>query len=190
MRGNIGSGNELLPEGTRRWPELILTSHQWADWGLVSFTWGQFHRIYSRYRSILDICSDNTNSRLQLHLLGVNELEESVKCVLTLLTPPILTLVHWQLTAKLAYCDRDKMADNLQITFSNAFSSVKIVGFYWNLFAKTQLTIYLTVQMMAWRRIGDKPLSQLWLNQCWHSSSTHICVSRRDWVEYYATLWS
>ena len=28
------------------------------------------------------------------------------------------------------------------------------------------------------------------LNQCWHSSSTHIYVSRRDWIEYYVTLWS
>ena len=28
------------------------------------------------------------------------------------------------------------------------------------------------------------------LNQCWHSSSTHIYVSRRDWIEYFATLWS
>ena len=28
------------------------------------------------------------------------------------------------------------------------------------------------------------------LNQCWHSSSTHIYVSRRDWIEYCATLWS
>ena len=28
------------------------------------------------------------------------------------------------------------------------------------------------------------------LNQCWHSSSTHIYVSRRDWIEHYATLWS
>ena len=27
------------------------------------------------------------------------------------------------------------------------------------------------------------------LNQCWHSSSTHIYVSRRDWIEYYATSW-
>ena len=28
------------------------------------------------------------------------------------------------------------------------------------------------------------------LNQCWHSSSTHIYVSWCDWIEYYATLWS
>ena len=28
------------------------------------------------------------------------------------------------------------------------------------------------------------------LNQCWHSSSTHIYVSQCDWIEYYATLWS
>ena len=28
------------------------------------------------------------------------------------------------------------------------------------------------------------------LNQCWHSSSTHIYVSQCDWIEYYAILWS
>ena len=28
------------------------------------------------------------------------------------------------------------------------------------------------------------------INQCWHSSSTHIYGSRCDWIEYYATLWS
>ena len=28
------------------------------------------------------------------------------------------------------------------------------------------------------------------LNKCWHNSSTHRYVSRRDRVEYYATLWS
>ena len=27
------------------------------------------------------------------------------------------------------------------------------------------------------------------LNQCWHSSSTHIYVSQCDWIEYYATLY-
>ena len=28
------------------------------------------------------------------------------------------------------------------------------------------------------------------INQCWHSSSTHIYVSWCDWIEHYATLWS
>ena len=47
---NIGSDNGLLPDGTKPLPEPIMTNHQW---GLVAFTWGQFHRECSR--SILDM---------------------------------------------------------------------------------------------------------------------------------------
>ena len=38
--------------------------------------------------------------------------------------------------------------------------------------------------------LGAIQATSHWLNQCWHSSSTHIYVSRRDWIEYYATIWS
>ena len=37
---NIGSGNDLLPNGTKPLPEPMLTYHQW---GSVAFTWEQFH---------------------------------------------------------------------------------------------------------------------------------------------------
>ena len=37
---NIGSGNGLLPDGTKPLPEPVLTYHQS---GPVAFTWGQFH---------------------------------------------------------------------------------------------------------------------------------------------------
>ena len=36
---NIGSGNGLLPDGTKPLPEPMLTYHQW---GPVTITWGQF----------------------------------------------------------------------------------------------------------------------------------------------------
>ena len=39
-RFNIGSGNGLLPDGTKPLPEPMLTYHQW---GSVAFTWEQFH---------------------------------------------------------------------------------------------------------------------------------------------------
>ena len=38
--------------------------------------------------------------------------------------------------------------------------------------------------------IGAVQATSHCLNQCWHSSSTYIYVSRCDWIEYYATLWS
>ena len=46
---NIGSGNGLLPDGTKPLPTPILTNHQWH---LVTFTWGKFHRKSSRYLSL------------------------------------------------------------------------------------------------------------------------------------------
>ena len=38
-RGNIGSGNGLLPDGTKPLPEPMLTYHQWS---FVVFTLQQF----------------------------------------------------------------------------------------------------------------------------------------------------
>ena len=38
---NIGSGNGLLPDGTKPLPEPLLTDHQWSP---VTFILGQFHK--------------------------------------------------------------------------------------------------------------------------------------------------
>ena len=46
---NIGSGNGLLPDGTKPLPKPVLTYHQW---GSVAFTWKQFYRKCSRNQSI------------------------------------------------------------------------------------------------------------------------------------------
>ena len=66
---NIGSGNGSLPGGTEPLPEPKLTNHQL---GLVAFTWGQFHRKWSRYLSLMWIWKI-TNFELQPHLPGANE---------------------------------------------------------------------------------------------------------------------
>ena len=44
---NNGSGNGLLPDGTKPFPEPMLTFHQS---GPVAFKWWQFHRKHSRYQ--------------------------------------------------------------------------------------------------------------------------------------------
>ena len=84
-------------------------------------------------------------------------------------------LTHW---------DRDKMAAFSETTLSNAFSSMKILDFrlkfHWRLFLRFQLTIYFSmVKIMAWRRPGDKPLSEPIMVSC----PTHICVTRSQWVK-------
>ena len=68
---NIGSGNGLLPDGTKPLPEPMLTDNQW---GIVAFTWGQFHNKYSRL-SILNMSLKITYLKLQPHLPGANELK-------------------------------------------------------------------------------------------------------------------
>ena len=49
---NIGSGNGLLPDGTKPLPEPMLTYHQR---GSVAFSSEQFHRKCSRYQFVKQI---------------------------------------------------------------------------------------------------------------------------------------
>ena len=46
---NIGSGNGLVPDGTKPLPEPKLTNHQW---GSVACTWEQFYRKCWRIQSV------------------------------------------------------------------------------------------------------------------------------------------
>ena len=55
--------------------------------------------------------------------------------------------------------------------------------FHWNLFLRVQLTAL--VQKLAWRRPGDKPLSEPML-VC---LLTHICVTRPQWVKWHWWTW-
>ena len=96
-------------------------------------------------------------------------------------------LVYWRIyvsltVAALTHWGRNKMAAIFQTTFSNAFSWMKMFRFrlLWRLFQRVQLTIFPSlVQVMAWRRPGDKPLSE----QTMVSLLTHICVTRPQWVK-------
>ena len=85
-------------------------------------------------------------------------------------------LTHW---------GRDHMAAIFQTTFSNAFSWMKNA---WILFTTISLNfvpkgpinnIPALVQIMAWRRPGDKPLSDPRMLRL----PTHICVTRPQWVK-------
>ena len=79
-----------------------------------------------------------------------------------------------------------KVAISFQRTFSNAFSWKKIykfgLKFHWSFFLRVQLTMFhhwYLVQIMAWRRPGDKPLSEPMMVRL----PTHICVTRPQWVK-------
>ena len=87
----------------------------------------------------------------------------------------MLALRHW---------GRDKMAAISQTKLSNAFSWMKMLEFrlkfHWSLFLGVQLinNIPALVQIMAWRRSGDKPSSEPMAV----SLLTQICVTRTQWV--------
>ena len=79
-----------------------------------------------------------------------------------------ISLTHW---------GRDKMAAVSQTTLSNAFSWMKMLEFR----LRFQINNYpALVQIMAWRRSGDKPLSEPMMV----SLLTHICVTRPQWVKW------
>ena len=65
---NIGSGNGLLPDGTKPLPEPMLTYQQ----SFVAFIWQQFY--VKHLVSIHEISSKIMFLKLQPHLPGANEL--------------------------------------------------------------------------------------------------------------------
>ena len=108
-----------------------------------------------------------------------------------------LRIIHMVLLQVLDNCDfmlthwgRDKMDTTSQTTCSSAFSSMKMyecwLKFHWSFFLRFQLTISKVpinnikalVQIMAWCRPGDKPLSDPMLV----SLPTHLCFTRPQWV--------
>ena len=92
-----------------------------------------------------------------------------------------IMLFHTQV---LSHWGRDKIAAISQTTFSKAFSSKKFfefrLKFDWNLFPWVQLKI-----SQHWFRkwLGAVQTISHYLNLYWHSSPTHICVTRPQWVE-------
>ena len=75
----------------------------------------------------------------------------------------------------------------LQTTFSNAFSGMKMYEFRFKISLKFVPKIRINnipalVQIMAWRRPGGKPLSELMMV----SLLTHICASRLQRVDIMA----
>ena len=86
-----------------------------------------------------------------------------------------VALTHW---------GRDKMAAISQTTFQNGFffnENVYIsITFSLNFVPRVPINnIPALVQIMAWRRSGDKPLSEPMIA----SLPTHICVTRPQWVK-------
>ena len=79
----------------------------------------------------------------------------------------------------LIHLGRDKMAAISQTTLPNASSWIEIFEFRlkcnWNI---TVNIISALVQIMAWHRPGDKPLSEPMIV----SLLTHICFTRPQWV--------
>ena len=126
---NIGSGNGLLPDGTKPLPEPMLTYHQR---GSVALSWEQFHRKCSRYQFVKLVWNYNfkiisTFPRGQW-VKYCNSLQSISNCMFFSLR-----------------CWGHKKANNLQGTFSNALFWKKISWFQFHLtlFVRVGTTINL-----------------------------------------------
>ena len=84
-------------------------------------------------------------------------------------TLPISTAEHW---------DRDKMADIFQCIIFDEHFSIAIKRSLEFVLKGPSSTIPALVQIMVWRRPGDKSLSE----QMMVHLPTHICGTRPQWV--------
>ena len=143
---NIGSINDLLPDSTKALPEPMLIYHQW---GLVAFTSGPFQRKCLWYLSLIWVLKNTILILLQPNLPG---------------------------TSELTYWGWDKMATNFLMTFSNAFSWMKIheffIRFHWSLFPIYNISTL--DQIMGCCLPGDKPFSETMMV----SLLMHICITQ------------
>ena len=73
---NTGSGNGLLPDGTKPLPEPMLTDHQWSP---VTFILGQFHKRCYNHQSLTKICLKITYLKFHSNFPGANELTHKIK---------------------------------------------------------------------------------------------------------------
>ena len=119
----------------------------------VVFNRVQFHRKFSRYISLIVFISKIASLRLQLDLPEVNELTDWVQ---------------------------DKMAAIFQITFSDAFSGMKMyrfqLRFHWRLFPRVQITIfqYLFRKWLGADQATSHYLKQWWLVYWWIYASLDL----------------
>ena len=89
-------------------------------------------------------------------------------------------MLSWELSSDLTYSGWNKMAAIFQMTFSNAFSWLKMYKFSPKFVPKGPINnIPALVPIMAWCQPGDKPLSEPMMV----SLLRHICVTRPQWVK-------
>ena len=120
---NIGSGNGLVPDGTRTLPKPMLTNHHWC---FVTLTWGQFHMkkiqdVYSWYEL------ENYWFKSQLHLPGANELTHIMVFYVFIQTPQIVAM--WNQTLSLECNEKHQRYPdgNVLIIHGRTLSCVKFL---------------------------------------------------------------
>ena len=151
---NIGSGNGLLPDSTKPLPEPMLT---YSQWGRMALTWDQFHRQFSRFQFVKWVSKIHFQNSTSPRGEWVNILRPRQ--------------------------NGRRFADDIfKCIFlnENVWMPIKISMTF---VPKGPINnIPALVQIMAWRRPGDKPLSEPMIV----SLPTHICITRPRWVN---ALW-
>ena len=143
---NICSGNGLLPNGTKPFPESILTYH---PYGPMAFIWGPFQKRYIYHQSHEFVWKLFIRNLIQIlqwpvsygcPLMDIDTPQECgiwVPCHICCVADVIMYLTHRV---------QDKMAATFLTTVSNTFLWIKIYKFrlriHWSSFPMVQLTIF------------------------------------------------
>ena len=132
-------------------------------------SWLRVIIIKSRMVLILKIDTPNIN------MCQIGYVLDSMISLNVLYTITFTCITHW---------GRDKMDAISQKTFSCAISWMKMyefrLKFHLECFPKGPINnIPSLVQIMVWRRPGDKPLSEAMMVDL----PTHVCVTRPQWVK-------
>ena len=181
---NIGSGNGLLPEGTKPLPEPMLIYHQW---GPLAFIWVQFYKRYFSHQS-LKLVGKLLTLKFLWNIPGANELIVSGSpqlCITTLATKEIQNPA---LNPKTLHFINSLAPGRFQFNFRKVIFKLISVNCGWGIsyeIALRWISKDLTddkstlVQVMAWCREA----ASHYLSQCWPRSMSPNGITRPQCVK-------
>ena len=126
---------------------------------------------FSHWDIFVSIFNKTSQNKILGKRVGGSQLLQNLACILAAKLPCHLT--------SLTHCGRDKMADIFKCIFLNENCCILIkISLKYVLKGSIDNNPAL-VQIMAWCRIGNKPLFEPMMV----SLLTHICISRPQWVK-------
>ena len=159
-------------------PKSVICGFHWQNLQCHQQGWGQIRFIKYKYKYKY-IFLQSFKYKYKYKYTGKNLIKYKYKYKYSPSNTNTNTNTHW---------GRDKIAANLQMTYSNTLYCKIVLFIQISLKIVSKGPIYnkpALAQIMAWRWVGNKILSDQW----WPGLLMHKCITQPKWVHQMPSCW-